>query len=261
MPIILHTPIRRLSQAEFGDLAFGVMRCVFEIHQELGRFFDEKIYKRELAARHPGMQLEVPIEINHAGFAKTHFLDVVVAGGGVFEFKAAETFTPRHRAQLLHYLLLAEVAHGKLVNLRPESVEHEFVNTTLTHADRVCFEVIADQWNDRVPGAGTFRETLTAILRDWGTGLDLQLYEEALTHFLGGEAQVLTEVEVRMPNHTLGHQKLRLAAPRVAFKVTALNETHGGFESHARRLLRHTDLGAILWANVGLKMVTFTTLV
>jgi GxxExxY protein len=229
MPIVLQPPIRRLSQAEFGDLAFGVMRCVFEIHQEMGRFFDEKIYKRELATRHPDVQLEVPIEIRHADFTKTQFLDVVVAGAGVFEFKAVEAFTPRHRAQLLHYLLLAEVAHGKLVNVRPESVEQEFVNTTLGHADRICFEVNKGAWDDRVAGAATFSETLTAILRDWGAGLELQLYEEALTHFLGGEMKVLADVEVQMPDHTLGHQKMRLAAPRVAFKLTALNETQDAF--------------------------------
>src|SRR2546422_1361553 len=68
MPIIIRTPIRRLSQAEFGELAYAVMRCVFQIHSELGRFFDEKIYKRELAHRYPGVQLEFPIEVIHATF-------------------------------------------------------------------------------------------------------------------------------------------------------------------------------------------------
>ncbi len=32
MPITLRTPIRRLSQAEFGEVAYSVMNCVFEIH-------------------------------------------------------------------------------------------------------------------------------------------------------------------------------------------------------------------------------------
>jgi len=260
MPVTLRTPIRRLSQAEFGDLAYAVMGCVFEIHSDMGRFFDEKIYQRELAHRFPGVQLEVPIEVCHDSFLKTYFLDVLVAAGGLFEFKAVEVFTPRHRAQALHYLLLVELAHGKLVNLRNESVEHEFVNSTLTREDRVRFGTAAARWNDRLPGATQFREILTALLRDWGTGLDLQLYDEALTHFFGGEARVLTEVEVRTADHVLGHQKLRLAAPRVAFKLTALDEADPDFESHARRLLAHTDLEAILWANIGLKMVTFATI-
>lgn len=170
------------------------MGCVFQIHSELGRFFDEKIYKRELAHRYPGVQLEVPIEVTYASFKKLQFA------------------------------------------------------------------VKEARWNDRTPGASRFREMLTALLRDWGTGLDLQFYEEALIHFLGGEACVVANVEVRTAEHPLGHQKMLLAAPRVAFAVTALHEADPDFESHVRRLLRHTDLEAILWANISLKMVTFTTI-
>ncbi len=50
MPVALNIPIRRISQSEFGDVAYEVMQHVFDIHNELGRFFDEKIYKLELRA-------------------------------------------------------------------------------------------------------------------------------------------------------------------------------------------------------------------
>src|SRR5206468_11663186 len=113
---------------------------------------------------------------------------------------------------------------------------------------------------DKTAGAERFREVLMALLRDWGTGLDLGLYEEALTHLLGGEAHVVAHVEVRTPEHTLGHQRMRLAAPRVAFVLTALPEADNDYESHTRRLLRHTELDAVLWANIYLKMVTFTAI-
>jgi len=97
-------------------------------------------------------------------------------------------------------------------------------------------------------------------LRNWGTGLELPLYKEALIHFLGGEAQVLAEVEVRMSDRTLGLQKLSLAAPRTAFFLTALGKSAGSFETDARRLLRHADLDALLWADLRLATVTLTTL-
>ena len=48
--IIPAHPVRRLSQDEFGELSYAVMAHVFEIHNEFGRFFDERIYKRELAS-------------------------------------------------------------------------------------------------------------------------------------------------------------------------------------------------------------------
>jgi GxxExxY protein len=260
MPVVLRTPVRRLSQAEFGALAYSVMQCVFGIHRDMGRFFDEKIYKRELAHRHAGVQLEIPIEVVHASFRKLQYLDVLVDSGGPFEFKVVETFTPRHPAQLLHYLFLMELDHGKLVNFGTEQVEHQFVNTTLRHEDRIRFVVADPNWNDKIPGAERFRETLIRLLRDLGTGLDLHLYEEALTHLLGGEAQVVANIEVRTPEHTLGHQKLRLASSRAAFFLTTRPEASAEYESHARRLLRHTDLEAILWANISLKTVTLTAI-
>jgi GxxExxY protein len=260
MPVIIRTPIRRLSQAEFGEIAYSVMQCIFQIHGEMGRFFDEKIYKRELAHRHPGVQLEVPIEVVHATFRKLQYLDVLVAGGAPFEFKAVEAFAPRHSAQLLHYMFLAELDHGKLINLRNESVEHQFINTTIRREERTGFAVNDSRWSDKPAGAVPFREALTALLRDWGTGLDLQLYEEAVVHLLGDGAQLLADVEVRTPEHALGHQKMRLAAPRVAFVLTALPEAGVEYESHARRFLRHTEIKAILWANISLKTVTFTTI-
>jgi GxxExxY protein len=260
MPVIIRTPIRRLAQAEFGEIAYSVMQCVFQIHGEMGRFFDEKIYKRELAHRHPGVQLEVPIEVVHSTFRKLQYLDVLVDGGAPFEFKAVEAFTPRHSAQLLHYMFLVELDHGKLVNVRKESVEHQFINTTIRREERLRFDVADSRWSDKSVGAARFREVLMALLRDWGIGLDLQLYEEALVHLLGGEAQLLADVEVRTPTHALGHQKMRLVAPRVAFVLTALPEASAEYESHVRRLLHYTELDAILWANLSLKTVTFTTI-
>ena len=57
MPITLRFPIRRLSQSEFGEISFEVMRHVFAIHNEIGRFFNEQIYKQELTNRLPGVRL------------------------------------------------------------------------------------------------------------------------------------------------------------------------------------------------------------
>jgi GxxExxY protein len=99
VPITFRIPIRRLSQPEFGDIAYEVMRRVFAIHNEIGRFFDEKIYKQELAQRMSGVRLEEPIEVTFGSFRKPYFLDVLVADGGFFEFKSVESLAGRHRAQ------------------------------------------------------------------------------------------------------------------------------------------------------------------
>src|SRR5262245_7206289 len=258
MPIKVRATIRRLDQNDFGRIAYDIMGCVFEIHNEFGRFFDEKIYKRELCRRYPGTLLEVPIEVRFESFSKLYFLDVLVNGGAAFEFKTVESLTDRHRSQLLHYLLLADLSHGKLVNMRTEHVQHEFVNTMLRTTDRTGFEVADRGWQEM--GDEPVMEWCIAFLRDVGTCLDLSLYEEALTHLLGGEEQALQEVEVVSGGCSLGQQKFRLVAPSVAFKITALIDDLRLFENHARRLLEHTSLKVIQWINVTKDEVSFQTI-
>ena len=133
---------------EFGEVVFETMRHIFVVHDEFGRFFEEKIYQREIAFRMAGAQTEVPIDVTFDDFCKTYYIDLLVSGGAIFELKSVETLADRHRSQLMHYLFLTDVPHGKLVNLRPERVSHEFVNNVLTHQDRTAFEVVDEDWID-----------------------------------------------------------------------------------------------------------------
>ncbi len=58
MPIRCDVPLRNLTQDEFGPLAFDVLGDVYRIHNELGRCFDEKIFKRVLASCRPDVRVE-----------------------------------------------------------------------------------------------------------------------------------------------------------------------------------------------------------
>ena len=260
MPICALHPVRRLSQGEFAELSYEVMRCVFDIHNEFGRFFDEMVYKRELASRLPHVELEFPITVTHRTFSTTYYLDALIADGGAFEFKAVERLAAKHLGQLYNYLLLLDLEHGKLVNLRPESVDHQFVNARLRPDDRRAFALCSDRWNSSIPGGQMITDWAGTLLQDWGTGLELGLYEAALVHFLGGRDKVFCDVPVRGSRQELGYQPMRLAAPGVAFKVTAFDTEVGNFEDHARRMLSRTDLRAILWINIGLHNVNFVTI-
>ena len=158
----------------------------------------------------------------------------------------------------MNYLLLADLPHGKLVNLRPGQVEHEFINATLRTFERQRFEIEACDWQDI--GTVNVREWFTTFLRDLGTCLDVTLYEAALAHCASGPASVEHEVEVVSGGVVLGRQKFRLLQPNVAGKVTTLTDNLEAFAAHARRLLAHTPLEAIQWVNVGRHRVTFTTI-
>jgi GxxExxY protein len=259
MPVHVGATTRRVDNSEFSNIAYGAMRHVFAIHNELGRFFDEKIYKREFGARCPKAQLEVPLDISFEGFSKRYFLDALVAGAAIFEFKAVESLTVRHRAQLMHYLLASEMPHGRLVNMRTMQVQHEFVNAHLKLQQRTAFTVINHDWRELSPQP--LQDWCVALLRDLGACLEVNLYEEALTYWLGGEEQVQRDIGVLCNNRNLGLQKFRLAAPFVAFKITALpSDGFDAYEAHIRRLLEHTALQAIQWINVTLEEVRFRTI-
>ena len=261
MPVHCAIEIPRLSQQQFGEVSYRVMNHVFATHREFGRLFDERIYKQELALRLPGIRLEVPVDVTHRTFLKRYFLDVVTAEGALFEFKTVEELVRRHGAQLLNYLLLLDLSHGKLVNLRPTEVMHEFVNTTMTTAERRRFSVERRDFYAASPGASALEGIVVPLLEDLGTGLELALYEEAMTHLLGGESAVERDVEVLSGDGTvLGAQRMRLCAAGAAFKFTTFSDPPPTFAEHCRRLLRHLPLDAVQWVNIATHKVTMATL-
>jgi hypothetical protein len=113
-----------------------------------------------------------------------------------------------------------------------------------------------DSWNEETPGAKRFRSLLGSLVADWGCGLELSLYEEALSHLLFG----LAELPVKGSAGEIGKQKMSMATPDVAFKLTALNDRLDTFAIHARRLLEHLPLKAILWANLTWETIRLETI-
>lgn len=256
MPITADRPIQVMTQEQFGAVAFEVMNHAFAIHHEMGRLFDEEAYRNELLRRLGSRAgKEVILNATFGGFSKSYRMDLLVDGGGVFETKTASDLHDLHRTQLIHYLLMSGLRHGKLINFRREQVQHEFVNCTSTLAERRAFSVQTEHWNRTLPGCGQFQDVLTECLRDWGTRLELQLYEEALTHFFGGPAAVQQEIDISNAGQRLGCHSVRLINPVTAFKLTSFQRDLRAFESQMRRFLQFTRLEHILWANITLHQV------
>jgi GxxExxY protein len=259
MPVFVGAEVRRMDDEEFKVRVYEVMRHVFDVHNELGRLFHEKIYQRELSFRVPDSEREVPIELRFGDFCKTYYLDLLVGGGAVFETKAVESLSERHRRQLLQYLFLTDLPHGKLVNLRSERVQHEFVNNTLTPADRTTFAVVGDAWQEF--GSGGLKDGMIAMLRDAGTGLDLGLYAEVAAHLCGQVPGAEADVEIRLRTRCLGVQPMRLAAPGIGIRITALPpDRHQEYQADLVRLLEHADVRAIQWINITREAVQFATI-
>lgn len=261
MPITPQHSYRPLSQAEFGPVSYEVFSDVIAIRKELGRFFDEKHYKKALAQRRKDVILEAPILVSHQSFKKFFFLDVLIILGGVFEFKVVEALSPRHKAQLLHYLMLAELWHGMLINVRPEKMQRDFVNNQLRHHDRLQFQIVTESLKLGMAGADTFVSILTDLLHDWGTCLDLGLYEEAVTHFCGGEAAAIRPANVVFEGQNLGAQTMRFVSDKTAFKLTAFDSpsSQARFASHLQCMANHLDIESLLWANISRHRIDIRT--
>jgi hypothetical protein len=102
---------------------------------------------------------------------------------------------------------------------------------------------------------------LTAALGDWGTGLDVSLYEDAVTRFYGGPEEVLGFTQFWNHGKLIGRQPVRLAMPNMDFKVTTMHpNAYREFEDHARRFLAHSTLVALEWINIAHGQVLFKIL-
>lgn len=258
MPIHVGVELRRLDDDEFRACAYEVTRHAFDVQKELGRLFHESIYQNEIAYRVANAHCEVPINVCFEDFCKTYYIDLLVAHGAAFELKTVDTLTERHKGQLLQYLFLADLPHGKLINLRSERVQHEFINNTLTRSDRTSFDVDDIRWQETQPTR--LKELMIAVLRDWGTGLDIGLYEEVAAFLCGQPPDSQEDVEIRLGGRTVGVQPFRIVAPSAALRVSALPTNRlAEYQTHLESCLHHTSLRVIQWINITRQAVQFRT--
>jgi GxxExxY protein len=264
MPITCSFTARTITQEEFASLDYRLMRHAFDAQNDLGRLCDEVIYRHDLAARletarFGPVRTEVPVAVSHAAFSKTYRLDLVVGDAAVYELKTEVALARDHDAQLLNYLFLCGTPHGKLLNFRPAHVESRFVNAVLTSEERRRFSLDTTRWRESDEASRNLRMILLDLLEDWGGFLDVALYVEAVTHFLGGEQKVMALVPLRREGFLLGNQRMHLLGPEVGFRITALPDNAEEYEPHLRGLLAHSPLRAVQWVNLARHVVQFVT--
>ncbi|MBX9681987.1 MAG: GxxExxY protein [Gemmataceae bacterium] len=236
----------------------------FEIHNQLGRFFEESIYQGELARRCRNSGFEVAVEfemeVRLDGFRKSYFADLLVDRAVIVETKAALSLNNAHEGQVLNYLFLCGLHHGTLSNFRNESVKKRYVSTTLSTSERQRAVLTDSQWRPLTGKCEKLRETIQRMIADWGACLHPSLYRECLTHALGGEADVARSIPIEVAGERVGTEEMRVLSPDVAFAVTAMVHRTARCREHLLRLLRHTRLRAIQWINFNHKTVELCTI-
>lgn len=264
MPVQVEHPVKALSEQEFHDLDFQVMRLAFDTHNRLGRFYDEKIYQNELIrlCNDEGLKTasEVKIQLMHTLFFKNLFIDCLIEDGAIYELKAAESISSSHRVQTLGYLFLSNVQHGKIINFRPSSVEHEFVSTTLTLHDRLKIHLIEKSWNRNSATALKLKSLVTDLFSDWGLFLNTDWYREAICHLWDGGRNLDHSVEIKSGSVVLGKQIVPLIAHAESFCISSIKNKISVYQAHLQRFLDHTDLQALHWININHFNVKLNTL-
>jgi GxxExxY protein len=264
MAIQLPFRLRRLAEPEFRRLDYQVMGHAFAAHRELGRLCEEDVYRNDLAARlrAAGYQAETEamLRVTFRDFTKVYFLDLVVNDSIVYELKAAESVTRDHEAQLLNYLLLCDAPAGRLVNFRPPSVVHRTLNAPVSQEEQRRVEYDFSSWRPESDRDTLLVDLVRELIAEWGSFLELGLYQEALIHLLAGEQGVLSDVPLSREGIALGTHPLHLFSDDTAIRLTALPRDTSGTGSHLIRLLRLTPLRRFHWINLNRHTVEFRTL-
>lgn len=240
------------------------MGHAFQTHNELGRLFSEQVYVNELKRRlqldFESVETEVPIMVQFETFTKTYFADLVVDASVIYELKAVGQLSPRHRLQLLQYLLLANLKHGKLINFGADKVDGQFVSTNLTTEQRqhLVFHTEKTRASD---AANRFVAIATKLVSSLGGFLSTELVCDAITHFFGGENVVVQNIIVYSGETITVHQPVRLLSPNTAFKVTAITGPVERYRNQLSRFLLHTELDSIEWMNMSHHDINFESII
>lgn len=262
MPIHRDLELTDVSDSDFNLIDEAVMRCAYAAQNKFGRLFDERVYENDMAAKLVSegfaVHTQVPVKVTHGGFEKTYFLDLVV-NQMLYELKVVSGLLDEHKAQALSYAMLQNIRRVKLINLGEPEVTGRLLRNAVPDAERFRPMLRNSGWRILTPQCERLVTHLRAIIKDWGTHLSSQLYNEALVHHFGGEGQCLQRIEIKANNVRLGTHLVQMHGPNLAFTVTALTRNQTPYREHLDALLAHTDLEAVQWINLNHSRIEITT--
>jgi len=262
MPIECDVECMAVDQDEFRELDYRVTGLAFRCQNELGNLLKEEAYKREvtrklLQAGIPALN-EVKIRVSHGSFSRKYFCDLLVEGKILYELKSVQSITGIHQEQLLHYLFLTGIRHGKIINFRSPSVEGYFVSTHYTETERRHVTWDCSGWN-APEGDTEILHTFRDLIQDWGIGLHLNLYEDAIVHLLNGK---LTRSEIGVANQEglLSVETWPVYGKSHIFHLSSVTENPAAHEASLRKFLSLTSLPHLHWINIHHRHITCKTL-
>ena len=116
-------------------LTSTIIKCFYNVYNELGFGFLEKVYENalKLELEHNGLYVDKQKQIKvyyHENQVGEYFADLIVDDQVIVELKAAESLKEEHEAQLINYLKATHIEIGLLLNFgkKPEIRRKIFTN-------------------------------------------------------------------------------------------------------------------------------------
>lgn len=117
------------------ELTSGILKIFYEVYNELGYGFLERVYQNalyhELKMRGYTVQVQKKIVVYYKDkVVGDYFADLIVNDAVILELKAKDTLTKDHNNQLINYLKATEYEVGLLLNFgkKPEFIRRVFQN-------------------------------------------------------------------------------------------------------------------------------------
>jgi len=112
-------------EGKHKDLTEKIIGAFFQVYNQLGYGFSEKIYENALALtlRKAGLKVDrqKPISVFYGGAVVGEYvMDLLVNDVVLLELKACEHLLAEHEAQLLNYLKATEIEVGLVLNFGPK---------------------------------------------------------------------------------------------------------------------------------------------
>lgn len=124
-----------MSSLKHSDLTDKIIKAYYDVYNQLGYGFLEKVYENALLIelRKKGLfcVAQLPIEVFYEEQkVGQYFADILVEDSVILEIKAAESLVEEHEAQLINYLKATELEIGLLLNFgkKPEFKRKIFSN-------------------------------------------------------------------------------------------------------------------------------------
>ncbi len=111
------------------ELTADILKCCFEVSNELGAGFLESVYEKALivALSQKGLKVssQMPLKVSFRNvIVGDFFADLIVNDKVIVEIKSVSKLSPDHKAQIINYLNATGFEVGLLVNFGRSRIEY-----------------------------------------------------------------------------------------------------------------------------------------